>query len=184
MGKNSINLLSLKIDLNKFLNLIKDSKFESFRNLENTERYVDTFYLLNKNSKNQMFYLDNKEHLKSIEYSYNQKEDKINTTEAFYLTKIKVNNISQLILKEKQLKTLDTGKIYDIRDDLLYPILYQHFNVTNATFLNNKIIWEEVEQKELEFLNIYKDKRLTNEEKLEEFSKLLNIDLDDNSLTR
>lgn len=174
--KNMIKLYSLKIDLEKFLNLTNDSKFESYKKYEvyaNKDIKVNTFYLLDKVDGNQVFYLDQKNNLKRMKI--NVKPEDLNSQEYFYLDKIKSNNSYQIILDESKLRLIKSNNLFDIREDILFPILIEHFNISKPTFFDNKIIWEKVEDKEIEFLNIFKDKNLTNEDKLEKFSELLEI---------
>ena len=82
--KNMIKLYSLKIDLEKFLNLTNDSKFESYKKYDvyaNKDIKVNTFYLLDKVDGNQMFYLDQKNNLKRMKI--NIKPEDLNSQECF-----------------------------------------------------------------------------------------------------
>ena len=174
--KNMIKLYSLKIDLEKFLNLTNDSKFESYKKYEvyaNKDIKVNTFYLLDKVDGNQVFYLDQKNNLKRMKI--NVKPEDLNSHEYFTLDKIKSNNGYQITLDESKLKLIKSNNLFDLREDILFPILIEHFNISKPTFFNNKIFWEKVDQNEIKFLNIFKDKNLSNEDKLEKFSELLEI---------
>lgn len=177
--KNMIKLYSLKIDLEKFLNLTNDSKFESYKKYEvyaNKDIKVNTFYLLDKVDGNQVFYLDQKNNLKRMKI--NVKPEDLNSHESFTLDKIKSNNGYQITLDESKLKLIKSNNLFDLREDILFPILFEHFNISKPTFFNNKIFWEKVDQNEIKFLNIFKDNNLSNEDKLEKFSELLEINRD------
>lgn len=181
--KNMIKLYSLKIDLEKFLNLTNDSKFESYKKYEvyaNKDIKVNTFYLLDKVDGNQVFYLDQKNNLKRMKI--NVKPEDLNSHESFTLDKIKSNNGYQITLDESKLKLIKSNNLFDLREDILFPILFEHFNISKPTFFNNKIFWEKVDQNEIKFLNVFKDNNLSNEDKLEKFSELLEIDRSEMSI--
>ena len=54
-------------------------------------------------------------------------------------------------------QTYTDNKILDIRDRILYPILQLYFEIENPSFFGNKILWEKVDQKELELVKQYID---------------------------
>ncbi len=173
--KNIIKLYSIEIDLRGFLNLVKDSKFEPYRDKITKATNIKTFYLLDENT---LFYLDSRNTLKKLKITQNDLKKEmatINIVEGFFLNSVKINNICQITLGDQSLKSIKTNNIHDMREDILLPILIEHFNISKPTFFDNKIIWEKVEDKEIEFLNIFKDKNLSNEDKLEKFSELLEI---------
>ena len=111
--KNMIKLYSLKIDLEKFLNLTNDSKFESYKKYDvyaNKDIKVNTFYLLDKVDGNQMFYLDQKNNLKRMKI--NIKPEDLNSQEYFILDKIKSNNGYQISLNESKLKLIKSNNLF------------------------------------------------------------------------
>ena len=66
--KNIIKLYSIEIDLKGFLNLVKDSKFEPYRDKITKAINIKTFYLLDENT---LFYLDSRNTLKKLKITQN-----------------------------------------------------------------------------------------------------------------
>ena len=99
--KNIIKLYSIEIDLRGFLNLVKDSKFEPYRDKITKATNIKTFYLLDENT---LFYLDSRNTLKKLKITQNDLKKemaKINIVEGFFLNSVKINNICQITLGDQ-----------------------------------------------------------------------------------
>lgn len=167
--RNNIVLHSINLPLKELFKLVDNSYFKNYKNTlyEEKNENITTFYLIQKNN-NKLFYLDDKNNLKYI--TYNNKPTFLTSNNAIVLDVIKNENINQIILNKS---FEDTNSIFDIREKILFPILQLYFDIRKPNFFNNKIIWETIDEKQLELEKIFKDQNLSKEEKLEKMSNLL-----------
>lgn len=175
--RKQIILNSLKLNTNELAALDPNNLFKHYTNLKSFQE-MTTFYLIQKNGNNKLFYLDDKNELKRITYKAN-KNDFI-FTEPLVVDVVSNDTINQIVMANYQ--TYTDNKILDIRDRILYPILQLYFEIENPSFFGNKILWEKVDQKELELVKIYKNEKLSNEAKLELISNIINDNNEINGL--
>lgn len=175
----SLILHSYKFNWNHFEEITKNEKINP---ILKAMKYDIVTLLYNSKNGIKMFFLDNNNELKSIDYKIDKSQIK-KLDDLLVFDKFKNENTNFLELSSKYLKKLDTNQTTDLRHNMILPILYKYYNIKNPTLVNETLVWETpLKNRDKEILSLYKNKEVSNEEKLNLLKKLLNEDFPEDSL--